>query len=70
MLSARTSSEDSEENQRHLIRVHLTNPDQQLPGDLRATFDKLNEGVAHAWPLEAWESVDGLHGEEKSRPTD
>lgn len=56
--AARTSSEDSETNQRHLVRVHLEHKDQPLPADVREVFDKINAGEADEWPQEAWDSVD------------
>jgi hypothetical protein len=53
--AARDASEDSEENARHLIRIHLENLEQPLPAHLREAFNTLNAGEAHDWPLEAWD---------------
>ncbi|WVQ82087.1 hypothetical protein IAT38_004215 [Cryptococcus sp. DSM 104549] len=58
VFHARTSSEDSDKNQRHLIRIWHENLDQALPADLKELYAGLNSGVAHAWPLEAWDSSD------------
>nr|XP_019010100.1 uncharacterized protein I206_04568 [Kwoniella pini CBS 10737]OCF48881.1 hypothetical protein I206_04568 [Kwoniella pini CBS 10737] len=58
---ARTSSEDSEKNQRHLIRLWLDNEEQTLPEILVDEFRKPREG--QGWPLEAWDSLDEVvHG--------
>nr|XP_018260635.1 uncharacterized protein I303_06350 [Kwoniella dejecticola CBS 10117]OBR82793.1 hypothetical protein I303_06350 [Kwoniella dejecticola CBS 10117] len=53
---ARTSSEDSEKNQRHLIRLWLDNEEQPLPEILVDEFRKTREGKG--WPQEAWDSLD------------
>ncbi|WRT70445.1 uncharacterized protein IL334_007443 [Kwoniella shivajii] len=50
---ARTSSEDSEKNQRHLIRLWLDNEPQELPESLVADFRTPREG--DRWPQEAWD---------------
>ncbi|RSH86306.1 uncharacterized protein EHS24_004548 [Apiotrichum porosum] len=55
VFHARDASEDSEENARHLIRIHLENLEQPLPAHLREAFNTLNAGEAHDWPLEAWD---------------
>ncbi|WWC88100.1 uncharacterized protein L201_003004 [Kwoniella dendrophila CBS 6074] len=58
VFHARTSSEDSEKNARHLVRIWLQNPEQPLPDNLRAEYERLNAGKAKVWPLEAWDSTD------------
>ncbi|OCF39914.1 taurine catabolism dioxygenase TauD [Kwoniella heveanensis CBS 569] len=58
VFHARDASEDSEKNQRHLLRVWLENKDQELPSELEALYERLNAGKATEWPLEAWSSVD------------
>nr|XP_019044398.1 hypothetical protein I302_07682 [Kwoniella bestiolae CBS 10118]OCF23328.1 hypothetical protein I302_07682 [Kwoniella bestiolae CBS 10118] len=50
---ARTSSEDSEKNQRHLIRLWLDNEEQTLPDNLVGEFRAPREGKR--WPEEAWD---------------
>nr|XP_019003193.1 uncharacterized protein I203_04230 [Kwoniella mangroviensis CBS 8507]OCF66654.1 hypothetical protein I203_04230 [Kwoniella mangroviensis CBS 8507] len=49
---ARTASEDSEKNQRHLIRLWLDNEEQALPDNLVDEFRAPREG--QRWPQEAW----------------
>ncbi|WVQ94094.1 hypothetical protein IAU59_001172 [Kwoniella sp. CBS 9459] len=58
VFHARDASEDSDKNQRHLIRVWLENKDQELPSELQELYERLNAGEASEWPLEAWSSVD------------
>ncbi|WWC94636.1 hypothetical protein V866_001483 [Kwoniella sp. B9012] len=50
---ARTASEDSEKNQRHLIRLWLDNEEQALPDNLVDEFRAPREG--QRWPQEAWD---------------
>lgn len=64
---ARTSSEDSETNQRHLIRVHLradaATQALHRPPRVAADWDRVNNtGEAWQWPEEAWSSVDPYMG--------
>jgi len=58
VFHARTSSEDSEQNHRHLIRLWVENKDQPLPDQLVELYDRLNAGEANLWPEEAWGSND------------
>ena len=59
LTTARTESTDSERNQRHLIRMWLTNEEQALPEELKRDNQKqLESGTlagADRWPLEAWD---------------
>ncbi|ODN75600.1 hypothetical protein L202_06719 [Cryptococcus amylolentus CBS 6039] len=64
VFHARTSSSDSPTNARHLVRIWLQNPSfyaSSIPPQLAALYDRINEGEAHGWPLEAWDSVDPYH---------
>lgn len=58
VFHSRTSSEDSDVNQRHLLRIYITNRAQEVPAPLVPVFDKVNDKngpVFDKWPLEAWE---------------
>ncbi|WVQ76935.1 hypothetical protein IAR50_006614 [Cryptococcus sp. DSM 104548] len=64
VFHARTSSSDSETNARHLVRIWLQNPSfykTHIPPQLAELYDRINQGEAHGWPLEAWDSVDPYH---------
>ncbi|KAK4687860.1 hypothetical protein P7C73_g2257, partial [Tremellales sp. Uapishka_1] len=58
VFHARDASEDSDKNQRHLIRIWLQNEEQELPEDLAELYARLNAGEVYEWPEEAWSSSD------------
>ncbi|KAJ7508321.1 hypothetical protein B0H11DRAFT_2304022 [Mycena galericulata] len=62
VFHARTASEDSAENIRHLLRIWVRNESHQTPrGPTQKKFDGLEAGEVkfpvEKWPLEAWDVV-------------
>lgn len=57
LFHARDASEDSEQTQRHLLRLWLRDEENHvaLPPVLQGQWDKLLNNKNLKWPLEAWE---------------